>query len=769
MRGNLVRLSGPAASGRLASMRDLVLIGGGHAHVQVLRRWMMNPVDDVKLTVVLDVPEAVYSGMVPGFVAGDYTARELEIDVVPLARRARARCILARATLVNPSLQRIELEGRAPIRYDLASLDVGSSIVGLDLPGVREHAIATRPIRSFIHELDARLPREQQGRDGTAPLRITVVGAGAAGLELAFTVRARLLRSGRSAEISIFCQSDDVLPRYSARFRERVLREARQRGIRVRRGVEVLAVEKDAVVLANERVRSDLTLFATGAAPLPLLGRSPLPLDERGFVRVDANLEVVGCKGLFAVGDCASLVSYPWVAKAGVYAVREAPYLDHNLRARLRADAKLHPYRPQRDFLALLNLGEGLALGAKWQMVAGGRPVWMLKDWIDRRFMKRFQVLEEDGADAADFPSPEAMGMEEMPCGGCAAKVGATSLERALSRLPEAPADPTVLLGLDEPDDAAALAQPGGDVVLATVDAFRGFTDDPWLVGRVAAVNAASDVLAKGGRPRHALALVNVPEEDPEHAEETLYQVLSGVRAALDELGISLVGGHSTTGDALYVGLSIMGEPGPAGEVIRIDGLQPDDRLILTKPLGTGVVLAADMQGRARGAWLRAVIASMLRTNAAAAAVAIEYRASACTDISGFGFAGHLGELLRASAVSASIELDAIPALPGALTLFDRGLRSTFHAQNRNGCRGLAIPDALAQHPAIELLFDPQTSGGLLLSVAAERASAALTALRDAGQSDSAIVGTVTERRSDAALFEVTLASASAVWRNRPH
>jgi len=382
-------------------MQDLVLIGGGHAHVEVLRRWMTRPVDDVKLTIVLDRPEAIYSGMVPGFVAGDYTTKDLEIDVLALARRARARCILARATLVNPALRRIELEGHAPIGYDVASLNVGSTLAGLEVPGAREHAIGTRPIRFLIDEVDRRLPREGQRNSGAAPLRIAVIGAGAAGMEIAFTLRARLRRAGRGAAISVFCESAEVLPRYPARVVSRVAREARKRGIHIRRNASVVAVLKDAVQLEDERVECGLTFWATGPAPNPLLGDSPLPLDEKGFLRVDANLEVEGYEGLFAVGDCASLTPFPWVAKAGVYAVREAPFLDRNLRTRLRSpNAKLRPYRPQRDFLTLLNLGEGIALGAKWGLVAGGRPVWKLKDWIDRRFVRRFQVLEEGGGDA---------------------------------------------------------------------------------------------------------------------------------------------------------------------------------------------------------------------------------------------------------------------------------------------------------------------------------------------------------------------------------
>ncbi len=347
------------------------------------------------------------------------------------------------------------------------------------------------------------------------------------------------------------------------------------------------------------------------------------------------------------------------------------------------------------------------------------------------------------------------MGMEEMPCGGCAAKVGASALERALARLGPAPADPSVRLGLDAPDDAAALELPGGDVLLATVDAFRAFTDDPWLVGRVAAVNAMSDVHATGGEPRHALALVSVTEEEPERAEECLYQVLAGMRAALDPLGVSLVGGHSTQGPELFVGLSITGCLAEAGDALSIAGLRPGDRLLLSKPLGTGVLLAADMQGRARGAWLRRLHAGLVRPNDEAARVARAFGASACTDVSGFGLAGHLAEMLGASGVSARLRLAALPRLEGAVEALEAGVRSTFHPQNARLLSACAIRPACAGDPRVELLFDPQTSGGLLFGVPADRAEPALAALRKAGDEDAALIGSIEPARGDGALLEV--------------
>ena len=730
---------------------DLLLLGGGHAHVQILRRWMMRPVPDVRLTLVADRAEAVYSGMVPGCVAGDYPPEQAEIDLVPLARRAAARVVLARIERVDPVARRVDLEGRAPLRYDVASLDVGSSVRGLELPGVTEHVLATRPIASFLGSIEECV-REKEAH---GELRVAVVGGGAAGFEVATTLAARLLVAPCEAQITLLSGTPEILPRRSPQLARRARLEAERRGVEIRCDTRVVGVEKDAVLLADgERLECDLTVWATGAAPPAVVSESPLPCSPQGFVRVRDTLQVVGHDSLFAVGDCATLDAHPDLPKAGVYAVREGPVLDANLRA-LLAGRRLRRFSPQRRFLALLNLGDRRALGEKWGRVFAGPAAWRLKDWIDRRFMRRFRVLDSDGALAPDFPTPEEMGMEEMECGGCAAKLDARTLTRALARLPAAAEDSSVRLGLDRADDAAAWALPRGDVVLATIDAFRAFCDDPWLVGRVAAVNAASDVLAKGGRPGHALALVTLPDDEAGNAEETLFQVLSGVRAALDPLGVSLVGGHTSSGEALFVGLSISGSLPDGASALPLDGLRAGDRLLLSKALGTGVVLAADMQGRAPGRWVRAAHASMLHANGAAAEIARRFGASASTDISGFGLAGHLGEMLAASGVGAQLWLDALPALDGALPLLDRGLRSTYHAQNERAAGPLDVAEELRGDARFALLFDPQTSGGLLFSVSEENAAEALRALHDAGDRSAAEIGVVEEARADGTRLRV--------------
>lgn len=730
---------------------DLVLVGGGHAHVQVIRRWMMDPLPDVRLTVVLDRPEAVYSGMVPGFVAGDYRPEELEIDVVPLARRAGARVILAAATRIVPEQKRIELQSRPPIHYDVASLDVGSTVKGLDKPGVAKFALPTRPIRGFVDEVRRRasqlVPSKPEDDSVTAP-RIALVGGGAAGVEIALTLEAYLRGEGTTPDVFLVTESDSILPGSSRALQRVARRELRRRGVEHQAGQRVARVEPEGLVTEDgTRLPADLVVWATGAAPIALIEASPLPKDDRGFVRVDAHFAVEGHEGLFAVGDCASLTPFPWVPKAGVHAVRGGPVLDDCLRATLRG-RPLRAHKPQRDFLALLNLGEGRALGGKWGFATRGKWVWRWKDRIDRRFMERFQVLGDAAELAENFPTPEEMGMEEMPCGGCAAKVGPRPLTRALARLAPAAPDDRVVMGLDAPDDAAGVRTPSGDLVLTTIDGFRAFMDDPWWVGRVAAVNAVSDVFAKAGRPRHAMALVTVPDEGEERAEETLYQVLAGIRAALDPLRISLVGGHSTVGPELFVGLSISGDA--TGNLLAIGQLQVGDVLVLTSPLGTGVLLAADMQGRGRGEWLDGTLRHMAKTNQNASEVARHFGATAATDVSGFGLAGHLIEMLDEAGLAATLRLSAVPALPGAKELVKRGLRSHFHDQNAEIRRRITWPESGAG-PEAELLFDPQTSGGLLIAFPADHVGEALEALQQGGDLAAARVGKVTAARGDGA------------------
>ncbi len=701
--------------------RDLVLIGGGHTHALVLRRWGMNPLPGARLTLIDPWPVAAYSGMLPGHVAGHYPREALMIDLVRLARFAGARLILGRAAGIDRAARHIHVPGRAPVRYDIASIDIGVTSAMPDLPGFADHAHPAKPLGPFAEAWARHVAAVGAG----APRDAVVIGGGVAGAELAMAMAHRL---GPDA-VTIVEASPTVLAELSPGSRAAILAEARRLGIALRTGVGVEAVGPDHIVLAGgERLPSAFTAGAAGARPQGWLTATGLDLTG-GFVTVGPMLASVGDPAVFAVGDCAHLAHAPR-PKAGVFAVRQAPVLFDNLRAAL-AGAALRPYRPQRDYLKLISCGAKRAVADRAGLRAAGGWIWRWKDHIDRRFMAGFADLGPMAA--ADVPAFAALGARaeaggQPLCGGCAAKVGRSALAAALAGLPvSGRADVAAGAG----DDAAVL-QLGGVRQVVTTDTLRAFTSDAWLLARIAAVHALGDVWAMGAAPQAALAQVVLPRMSAPLQAATLAEIMAAAAAAFAEAGAEIVGGHSAIGAELSVGFTVTGIA--AGRVVGQAGAGAGDALVLTKPLGTGVILAADMQLAARGEWVAAALASMARPQGAAAAILAPV-ARAMTDVTGFGLAGHLAGLLEASGVGAELDLAALPVLAGAEDLLAAGIRSSLHATNAAVAEAWALP-ATAR---AELLFDPQTAGGLLAAVPAEAVPDLLARLAGAGFAASVI------------------------------
>jgi len=376
---------------------------------------------------------------------------------------------------------------------------------------------------------------------------------------------------------------------------------------------------------------------------------------------------------------------------------------------------------PQKQFLTLLALGDQVAIAARGRFAAMGAWAWRWKDRIDRKFMDRFNMLPDMASGGMDTTA--------MRCAGCAAKIGPVTLERALSRLPATPRDLAVR-DLAPRDDAALLDLGGENLRLETADFFRAIWPEPYVMGEIAAAHAMSDVLAKGGRPDHALAIAVLPESSPRQSEDDLFQLMAGARAALDREGVALVGGHSGEGPELSVGFFVSGTVG-RDAVMRKGGLEHGDRLILTKPIGTGILFAAWMRGLARAREIAGALSVMRATNGVAARVLSAEGVIAATDITGFGLAGHLIEMLEASKVSARLDMTRVPLLPGVSRLAAQGVGSTLLPENLRLADRLA--GAATDAASLAILFDPQTSGGLLAGVAPGRVQRCIEALAAAG------------------------------------
>ena len=725
--------------------RDIVLVGGGHSHVEVLKRFGMKPEPGVRLTLVARDLLTPYSGMIPGYIAGHYSQAEAHIDLRPLAAFAGARLIHAPAIGLDLANNQVAVVDRPPVAFDLLSIDTGSTPETHGIAGV-EHALPVKPIDRFLDSYEALTDRLRAHFGG---FRLAVIGGGAGGVELVLALSHRLrsaaVELGKQPEDFSFTliEADDVLlPSYNAAARRKMTRALRDRGVDVRTGAMATQIDENSVILADgTRIASDQAILVTSAGAPRWLGDTDLARSAEGFIRVDDELRSLSHLQIFAAGDAAAMENHN-LPKAGVYAVRQGPYLAENLR-RAATDKPLQTYKPQGQTLALITTGERYAIAARGPFSLEGEWVWRWKDWIDRRWMEKYQDLPDmdDGGTATGDV------IEEMRCGGCGAKVPAPVLRRALSRLPKQ-AKEGLDQGLDAPDDAAVLTPPPGKSLIQTVDQFRAFIDDPFLFGRIAANHCLGDIFAMGADPHSALAAVMLPHGEDDKMGDDLYQLLAGATETLAEAGAVLAGGHTGEGAEMAFGLTINGYAAPE-TIIRKGGLKPGDALILTKPIGTGVLFAADMRADARGNWIEAALASMQTSLRPCVEIMRTHNVSAGTDVTGFGLAGHLLEMLDASGVSAEINLDAIPVLEGAHELSLAGVESTLRPGNEASA-GHAFPRST--HPTRPLLFDPQTSGGLLFGVPAHQAEDCTAALREHAAPDAAVIGRVVDPKDHTAL-----------------
>ncbi|OYU38176.1 MAG: selenide, water dikinase SelD [Pseudorhodobacter sp. PARRP1] len=703
-------------------VKDLVLVGGGHAHALVARMWAMNPLPGVRLTLINPDPAAPYTGMLPGLIAGHYARDEIMIDLVRLARFAQARLILDRVTGIDPANRTLHFQGRPPLGYDLCSIDIGITSDLPNLPGFTQHAHAAKPMAAFAEAWESFTARALP-----AP-QVVVVGAGVGGVELALACKNRLPQ----ANVTLLEQGKTALPALGARARAALLAHLARAGIALRIGDAPAAFHAGSMALqSGASLPADFTLAVAGSRPQPWLAESGLALHD-GFLSVSNTLQTSD-PDIFAAGDCVHLGFAPR-PKAGVYAVRAAPILLHNLRARL-LDGQMRVFKPQSDYLKLISTGHKSAVADKWGLPLDGAWLWAWKDRIDRAFMAKFKDYP---AMERALPSPavpglhEAMGDKPM-CGGCGAKLGSSDLAAALAALP-APQRPEVASG---PGDDAAILTVAGGVQVITTDHLRAFTHDPRIMARIAAIHALGDIWAMGAGPQVALAQITLPRLSGAKAAEMLAEIMAEATAVLRGAGADVVGGHTAIGGELSIGFTVTGL---CAQAIRKSGARPGDRLILTKAIGTGTIMASEM-GMARiprlilGEAVAGALAQMCQASGDAAA-RLTPQAHAMTDVTGFGLAGHLLEILDASQVAAVLHSDAIPLLPGALALAAAGQASSLAPANRALAIGrVSGPDS----PLKALMFDPQTAGGLLAAVPAAQAAGLVAAIPGA-----AIIGDIT-------------------------
>lgn len=371
-----------------ASAGRVLLCGGGHAHLEVLRQLARSP--DARQVVTLVSPGAIalYSGMLPGVIAGHHAQGDATIPLPPLVRAAGATFVSERIAGLDVDRRVARLASGGTLAFDVLSLDIGSA-PDLAFPGARRHATPVRPFEPALAAFDRIRARAESG----ATLAIVIVGGGAAGVELAFALRYRLARGppGAACTVSLVTDLPFLLPGHAPAVRQRVMRRLALRGIAVHLQSAALEVTRSGVRTASETIAADEVVIATSAVAQPWLAESGLACDARGFVRVGNTLQSVSHPFVFAAGDCAARTGDAR-GRSGVHAVRDGPTLARNLRRYARGLQPLAE-RPLRSTLALITTGERHAIASRPPFAAEGGWVWHWKDRIDRRYVQRYRAV----------------------------------------------------------------------------------------------------------------------------------------------------------------------------------------------------------------------------------------------------------------------------------------------------------------------------------------------------------------------------------------
>ncbi|NNL19190.1 MAG: selenide, water dikinase SelD [Boseongicola sp.] len=704
---------------------DVALIGGGHAHALLLRQWGMNPVAGAQLTLVNPAPTAPYTGMLPGFVAGHYSRDALEIDLVRLARFAGARIVFGKVTAIDRDAKSLQVEGHPDIFYDIASINIGITSDMPSIVGFSEFGIPAKPLGQFAKRWQAFVDNHENGP-------IAVIGGGVAGVELALAMHYRLSKSNSLARVTLI-ESATLLSGSSAATQQKLRAALRDADIRIIEGAAPVSIYSDHLELSDGReVASVFTVGAAGARPFDWLQSTSLDLTN-GYVSVDASLRSLNDKSIYAVGDCAHLIHAPR-PKAGVFAVRSAKVLTANIRADLAGSARKR-FEPQSQYLKLVSLGRKSAVADKYDRAVSGNWAWAWKDWIDRRFMDRLN-------NPPKMPSPtptkgaakdvaKVLGDKPM-CGGCGSKVGATILDNVLATLPT----PTTSGISKATGDDAAIISFGKQQQVISTDHLRAFWADPYVMSRIAALHAMGDVWAMGAKPQAMLAQIILPRMSEPLQARYLREILAAAGEVAAETGSALVGGHTTQGAELTLGFTVTGTVQSTAKTF--EKARAGDVLILTRPIGSGTLMAAEMAGEAAGDDIANVVKTMSRSQSGPAEI-LAQAAHSMTDVTGFGLAGHAQRMAAAAGLTAHINSTTIPFYPGAHRLAERGIASTLAPTNR-----ASLMIALPETPAASLLVDPQTAGGFLAAVPEENANATLNSLNGIG-TEASIVGTLSD------------------------
>ena len=690
---------------------------------------------NARVTLINPNIEQLYSSMIPGLISKKYNFEESSIDLVKLTLSANCRFFKDAVIEVDPNKKTILCEQRGRIEFDILSLSTGSDTK--IIPGLKNPSFLNlKPFHSFVSNFESWIASLDNGKNF---LRIGVIGGGIASLEIILAIKKRLeselTQKTKHPKLDIFFLTKDETPfsSLSTQLKEHCLNVISENNITVISNFLASKIDTNCVLNRDgDPFHLDLGIIATGPSPQPWTKISGLSLCKNGFVRVKDNLTCEQFGNIFVSGDAASLIKHPDLPKSGLTAVRQGQVLVRNIQRRLNEEP-LVSYKPQFLRLSLIGTTNDNAIATYGQIALRGSIFWHLKNFIDLNFIKKFKSFKKMDNNVNSKTNPQ---MER--CGGCGSKIGSNILRSVLDELKK----DKVFSNIDSMDEDAGFSISYSDKLnLHTIDGFRQLIDDPYDMGIITSHHSVSDITAMGGVPKTALALVSIPLNDEKLMKNDLRLALRGLLSGLKTYSVNIIGGHTNEAETTSLGLAINGVVDQE-RVIKKNSIKLNDRIILTQPIGTGVIFAGLMDGHTKGKWLNQVIGEIKQRKHNITDLITKF-ATGCTDVTGFGLVGHLAEMTKNTPYGITINLKKIPFFEGAEEMSVKKVRSSLFPQN------ISVPyevdHDIRTDPRFELCFDPQTAGGFLLSIEAEKANLCVDALHSLGYSRCCEIGIVVD------------------------
>ena len=674
-------------------IKQLILIGGGHANVQVLKKLCMNSIKGLNTILISEHFEATYSGMTPGYIHEDFSKEEISIDLQRLCFNAGATFIKDKVIKLDTNHKELELQNSPPVNYDLLSINTGSisNIKKINVENTSK-CFFVKPISSLVKNL-SQIDQIVKNKK----IKIVIIGGGVASYELAFSLKRRY---ESPIEITILGKKILKEKNLNKKTKNYLKRISENLNIKEYPG-EVISISEKYLTLNNgDKIDCDLSLVSTGASIENWLLESNLSKDEKGFIMVNDNLLSINDKNIFVTGDACSIEnkSRP---KSGVMAVRQGEILKENIFLKLIGKSLIN-YKPQNNWLYLIGTYKNYALLNYFFLSFHSRWCWGLKVWIDRKFINNFRFTTNLNMSKRNFELQNFKNIK-MYCQGCGSKVSKDALVNYIKKTSD-----NIYL-----KDSSIISNKSLQI-LQTIDHIKLFSSlNPFDFGKISYLHSQNDILAAGGEVKSLSVSLSVPFSENSVEKFYLEYFMEGIKFEADKSGCIISSGHSYQSQEPGITLTLNGE---IKSNVSKNSAKTGDLIYLSRPLGTGYLIAAYFNNSEMlsGSDFEEILNNLKKENFFAVNSAINSGSQTMTDISGFGLSSHLIDICLSSNLSSELNLSHEILINSNIDLLKMFKSTGFKNNHESSGEYIKISK---NHPLKNILFDPQTNGPMLIAI----------------------------------------------------